>query len=131
MKRCRYGQREERIEPTALATLTTSLARRVSAIKARITHINARPAGARFSRDRRRLPRLRMLDTIRRPFAQLAMVTGAPIPSVFVLLNRGSRFSLLALDLPRFGRPAAENADAALLKAMRRLPGDGPCMTLT
>jgi len=72
-----------------------------------------------------------MLDTIRRPFAQLAMLMGAPIPAVFVLLNRGLRFSLLALAPPRFGRPAAENVDAALRNAMRRLPGDGPCITLT
>jgi KDO2-lipid IV(A) lauroyltransferase len=53
--------------------------------------------------------------------AQLAMATGAPILPVFVLLDRGPRFRLLALDPLRFERPAAGNADAALRKAMRRL----------
>jgi len=52
---------------------------------------------------------------------QLAMATGAPLLPVFVLLDRGNRFRLLALPPMRFDRGSAQDAEQATEAAMRRV----------
>lgn len=52
---------------------------------------------------------------------QLAMATGAPLLPVFVLLDRGNRYRLLALPPMRFERGAGQDAATALQDAMRRV----------
>ncbi len=52
---------------------------------------------------------------------RLAMATGAPMLPVFVLLERGRTYRLLAREPLRFERPRAEEADAAMARAMLRV----------
>lgn len=52
---------------------------------------------------------------------QLAMATGAPMLPVFVLLDRGNRYRLLALPPMRFDRSAEQDAAHATQDAMRRV----------